>query len=77
MEKRIIGYKAIASTSASGLNELVNDAMTEGYTPVGTVAIEQPVAITDHGSKDLYESQSMYVQTMYMYEGAVNLNEEG
>jgi len=75
MGKQIVAYKAIAATSASGLNELVNDAISEGYQPVGTVAIEQPVAITDHASKDLYESQSMYVQTMYLYEGAIDLTD--
>jgi hypothetical protein len=70
MPKKIIAYHTVVWSTTKDFNQKVNDKIDEGYQPYGDLQIMQSVAVTDHASKDLYESGAMYCQAMVMYDDA-------
>lgn len=74
-KKKVLAYHTVVWSSTKDFNKKVNEKISEGFQPWGDLQIMQSVAVTDHASKDLYESGAMYCQAMVMYEGAVNLND--
>ena len=67
MPRKPIAYRLISQYNSRTFNDKVNDAIGEGFEPHGDMKIIQPVAVTDHASKDLYSDEACFCQAMVMY----------